>query len=316
MKHRYRIYLLIPLAIWLTACQPLPVTTQAGDSTVTAPFRFPKHQIMLSVLVDGSGPYNMLLDSGTDPSAIDINLARSLGMELTAPATTGTGAGAGSVDVIPTTIKTLQVGNFRARDIDALALDLSALGAKLGMPLHGVLGYSLLQNRIVEIDYPRLRIRVLDSPGAAEPAISLPMMFTPEDNIPVLRGLEVNGVSLLATLDTGSSRTLTLYPAAVSRLGIGSSVDTGSHETGEGFAGKSSYRAFPVSSVAIDSLQFGSQTVFALTTGNRMATSELEPQANIGNGLLKYCVLRLDYKNKLIGLRDCQVTVPDAEAVR
>ncbi len=280
---------------------------------MTVPFRFPKQQILLSVLVNGSGPYNMLLDSGTDPSAIDIGLARSIGMELSAPTSTGTGAGEGSVDVVPTTINTLEVGNLRVQDIDALALDLSALGARLGMPLHGVLGYSLLQNRIVEIDYPRRRIQFLDTSDAADPETSLPMMFTREDNIPVLQGLKVNGVSLLSTLDTGSSRTLTLYPTAVSSLEIAGSANAGSTEIGAGFAGTSSYRALSARSVDIDSLHFGSQTIFALTAGNRMATSELEPQANIGNGLLQYCILRLDYKNKRIGFRDCQVPAPTPE---
>ncbi|WP_220463683.1 aspartyl protease family protein [Sediminihaliea albiluteola] len=71
----------------------------------TTSFEFIRQQIVVSVFVNDAGPFNMLLDSGTDPSAIDLHLAQSLGTPLAAQSAEGTGAGEGKVEVIPTYLR-------------------------------------------------------------------------------------------------------------------------------------------------------------------------------------------------------------------
>ena len=46
-----------------------------------------------------------------------------------------------------------------ARDIAAATVDLSKLSERIGKPIHGVLGYSFLKDRIVQIDYPNSKLR-------------------------------------------------------------------------------------------------------------------------------------------------------------
>src|SRR6059058_6058937 len=60
----------------------LTAQTPRTDPVIEIPFEFSHNQIVISVKVDGKGPFNMLLDTGTDPSAIDIAAAKDIGLKL------------------------------------------------------------------------------------------------------------------------------------------------------------------------------------------------------------------------------------------
>ena len=49
---------------------------------VEVPFEFFHNEIIVQVKVDGKGPFNMMLDTGTDPSAVDLTTAKELGLKL------------------------------------------------------------------------------------------------------------------------------------------------------------------------------------------------------------------------------------------
>ncbi|MSV29555.1 MAG: hypothetical protein EXQ52_12555 [Bryobacterales bacterium] len=51
---------------------PVPARAQA----IETPFTFHRNEIVLQVKVNGKGPFNMLLDTGTNRSAIDLATAR------------------------------------------------------------------------------------------------------------------------------------------------------------------------------------------------------------------------------------------------
>jgi len=46
---------------------------------VEVPFEFVRNEIIVQVKVDGKGPFNMMLDTGTDPSAVDLATAKEWG---------------------------------------------------------------------------------------------------------------------------------------------------------------------------------------------------------------------------------------------
>ena len=51
------------------------VNGQAAKQAVEVPFEFAHNQIVIQVKIAGKGPYAMLLDTNTDPSAIDVATA-------------------------------------------------------------------------------------------------------------------------------------------------------------------------------------------------------------------------------------------------
>ena len=89
---RFTLYLLLFLLV-VIFCNGLTAQTAKKDRVIEIPFEFSHNQIIISVKVDGKGPFSMLLDTGTDPSAIDITAAREIGLKLGSTAHQSSGGG-------------------------------------------------------------------------------------------------------------------------------------------------------------------------------------------------------------------------------
>ena len=131
---------------------------------IEIPFEFYRNQIVLQVDIAGQGPFSMLLDTGTDPSAIDLATARRIGLKIKAEGHRVAGGGTEVNLGYETSLPVVQVGGLSARNISAIAIDLSKLSEQLGRAAHGVLGHSFLNGRTVQIDYPNRIIRFYDAP--------------------------------------------------------------------------------------------------------------------------------------------------------
>jgi predicted aspartyl protease len=51
---------------------------------VEVPFELHKDAILVQAKVNGKGPFTMMLDTGVDPSVIDLATAREIGLEVEA----------------------------------------------------------------------------------------------------------------------------------------------------------------------------------------------------------------------------------------
>lgn len=151
----------------------LALVTICGFATVASQpvemrFDFVHNQIVVKITIDGKGPFNAMIDTGTDPSAIDIGTAREIGIKL---GTTGRKSTGGGTDVnlnYACKISTLGVGPITATNVEAAALDLSRVSERMGAHIAAIIGYSFLKKRIVQFDYPRSVVRFLDrSPSTA-----------------------------------------------------------------------------------------------------------------------------------------------------
>ena len=187
----------------------------------------------------------------------------------------------------------------------AVAIDLSKRSQRLGKPIHGVLGHSLLDGRIVQIDYPKRVVRFYsqspfskasDQPNSSKRTV-LPFRY--EDNI-VIDGVLVNGKKTVADIDTGSDGTFKLTPAAVSYLRLEDEVSKAKVSTSVGYNGVSENREGKIGSVTIGGISIDAPTVifFARGTGRDKKASGI----NIGNDFLKDFVVTIDYRRKLITL--------------
>ena len=140
-------------------CWSWAICLAGAEPVVEAPFDFLHNQIVLRTVIDGQGPYNFVLDTGTHDSTIDLRLARRLRLPLGPVSREAAGAGHGRAAARETVCRRLRVGDLTVENLHAAALDLSRVSQELGRPLHGVLGYGFLEDRIVQIDYFHRRIR-------------------------------------------------------------------------------------------------------------------------------------------------------------
>lgn len=291
----------------LLAVNCLVCFAQVGnrDQVVEVPFEFYRNEIIVQVKVNGKGPFSMLLDTGTDPSAIEVTKARELGLKLEAVGKPVSGGGTSANLAYATKLPLLEVGGLSAKNVSALALDLSKVSERLGKRLDGALGHSLLNGRIVQIEYSRHVVRfyskspfakTANQPNTAKVTV-LPFRY--DDNV-LIDDVFVNGKKFVANIDTGSSGSFSLTPAAVSYLGIAEEVSRAEASTSVGFNGAAENRQGKVNNVTVGAISVAAPAVvfFGKGTGR-----DKKPWGvNIGNGFFKDFVMTIDYGRKLIRL--------------
>ena len=105
---------------------------------------------------------------------VDLALAREFGLRIdeSAPGEAA-GQGDGRATFYPSELPDLQIDEHFVGSIEAVAADLASLGAKLGRPLHAILGQSFFEGRIVQFDYEHQRLKL--EPTTIEAGFSMPI---------------------------------------------------------------------------------------------------------------------------------------------
>ena len=277
---------------------------RAFGQTLRVPFDFSQSEIGIEARVNGE-PVFILLDTGVDPSAIDLHRAEALHLNIDRNAG-GAVSGFGNTEqptAFPTTIQGFAISGRKFGSFDALASDLGALSAKYGHQVDAFIGYSFLQDKIILIDYPERTFHVLDRPSASPSGTkscrtkwSAPMQLLEGENTPLIPQLRLGDVVISATLDTGSSGSITLYEGALDLSGVRSAlVQKGEVKSG-GFQGEEKFKEY-VFNKAIGFGRFELPPGAAVTLRNvKGSPSNL---ANVGNKLFASMGLKmmLDYRH-------------------
>jgi predicted aspartyl protease len=168
-------------------------------------------RVTASVLVDGAGPFEFVIDTGANHTVVSTEIARRLAL------TPGPGAAVHSiagVEQAPSVlIQSLRIGEFGIRKVQAPVLARARLGAD------GLVGIDVLKNRRMTIDFAlnTLRIDRSEARDLRRPAPPPPsLMLSLEYVIParfrsgqlMIVDAQVGGVPVTAFLDSGSQNTI------------------------------------------------------------------------------------------------------------
>lgn len=158
--------LLTLAALQLTACDiaaPARVSVPADSLAGEVPFRLAGAggaMLLVAVMVNGDGPYDLVLDTGATLTCLDSQLVSDLELPRAAGAF-GYGAGVGGsgrVDLVR--VDSIRLGEAQAEELTACVLDLAHLGqlhgvGASGTRVHGLLGLNFLRNYRVTLDFER-----------------------------------------------------------------------------------------------------------------------------------------------------------------
>jgi predicted aspartyl protease len=259
-------------------------------------FSLIENQVVVAILLGGRGPFTSLLDVAVSPSVVDLELARELGLPIdeTAPGEAA-GQGAERATFYPSELPDLQIGEHVVGSIDAVAADLARLGAKLGRPLHAILGQSFFEGRIVQFDYEQQLLKL--NPALVDEGISLPIDGA-ADLTPVVV-VAVNGREVPVVLDTGSSLTLGIYLDAVDDLGLAAALDAAIPRSVVGARGKVEAYEGVADSLALGDVRLERVPTVFLPRPEGDPTRAL---GNLGNGFLRHTILTLDYQRRRLNI--------------
>jgi predicted aspartyl protease len=130
---------------------------EVSGETVAA--RQIKTRMTVGVMINGSGPYRFLIDSGADRSVIGATLARNIGLQPSGAVTLHDVAGSSRVETVR--IDALRVGSSEMFGIEAPALFERDLGAQ------GLVGIDALSEQRLSMDFVAKTVTVQD-PRRAE----------------------------------------------------------------------------------------------------------------------------------------------------
>ena len=174
-------------------------TLAVGGEDVKA--RKVETRLTVQVLVNGSGPYNFIVDSGADTSVVGLRIARSLQLPLGTPAILNSMTARNIVDRVK--VDHLTLGPTTVRDLQLPALRESDVGGD------GMIGIDALVEQRLMMDFENRLIKVEDA--------RIPWKRIPGEIVVVARRyrgqlilteVQAAGLTLDAVIDTGTQITI------------------------------------------------------------------------------------------------------------
>ena len=191
-----------PGALPTPAEQLEEVLVQTTEPRYVSPTRRDRiGRIWAPVLIDGKGPYRLVLDTGANRSAITTRAAQSLGSAPLATTTLVTGFTGSAV------VPTLHVSSMEVGDLLIGPTDLPVLSDVFG-GAQGVLGIEGLANKRIYADFTHDRLEIARSHGDRAKHDFIVVPLTQTDNGLLVADVHVGTVRAKAIIDTGAQGTV------------------------------------------------------------------------------------------------------------
>jgi hypothetical protein len=144
---------------------------------------------------------NFLLDTGTSPSIINIDLAAPLDLTKTAVILAALGKDSKVQGAI---LPEIEIGPIRADSLPVVLSDLSRLEKDLGIPIAGVIGLDVLSRATFRLDYEK---KSIEFGKFTQGGITVPL---PEGSSIALAEVNWGGTLVRMLVDTGSDQLVLL----------------------------------------------------------------------------------------------------------
>jgi predicted aspartyl protease len=193
--------LLAVFAVTAGGQQPVP----PADTTLFAsPTRKDRvGRIMAPVMINGRGPFRLIVDTGASHSTVSPQLAQTLGLQPSNDVPILVNGITGTAQVPSVPIDELRVGDLVFRSIRA-----PVVWAPLMAGADGILGLAGLKDERILVEFTRNRVTISRSPRNIAPKgfMRIPAIRM-ENGLMVIEG-RVGGIRARAVVDTGAERSM------------------------------------------------------------------------------------------------------------
>ncbi|WP_241738895.1 aspartyl protease family protein [Pontibacter beigongshangensis] len=195
------------------------VTFVTKRKSITVPFHFIHNLMIIPVQINNSPPLNFILDTGVKNILIThleysdtLNLKHASEIEI---------KGLGTGDTLKAYYSkgnSLKMKGIEGQNQDVYVLkeDIFNLSSRMGMPVHGIIGYDIFKNFIVKINYSAQNITLYRPDAVLKPhkrGENYPLYLERDKAYIYARVRQHNGdtVRVKLVVDTGASHSLSLY---------------------------------------------------------------------------------------------------------
>ena len=274
----------------------LVLAVAVSSRNASIPFTYFDNRMIIRCMVDGKGPFDMIVDTGAPVVAVTPETAHRLAKNVH-DAGMVSGAGNYTVQSGGTTLQRLSIGSLSFNNVSAEVIDLSEIREKFHFPhLDGIIGYPILKQfaTFVNVDAGTLSFT---KTLPVLPANTVTTSF--EGVLPVIHGT-IDGIAASILVDTGDRSSLTLFgPFAERHAFYGRYPSKKNIVTGYGLGGPIYADVFTLPNLYVLGSRLNSVVTRASRqTGGVFASSE--ESGSVGTGVLKRFNIIYDYPHHAI----------------
>jgi predicted aspartyl protease len=173
-----------------------PASASTAQNSGELPFRLVHSSLVVATgSLNGVPAHHLLIDTGTNPTVLDVAVARKLGVQGKTSDLRTLGGGIPGTSGI---LSTVGLGPILARSVPVFVADLSFMKQDLGENIDAVIGLDVLKAETFTIDYERRRIVFGPAPQSPNwvPFAGGPPMITVET--------QIDGQTKRLLVDTGA----------------------------------------------------------------------------------------------------------------
>lgn len=195
-----------------------PVFTHL-DRTVSIPAELTHGTLFVDVMINGAGPFHMLVDTGCSGSIITPEVALAAEVQSTGEPryleAVNSFGNAGSMQYVVLDHLDLAGASFEGVSAGIVSLDLQSRIA--GTRIDGILGYTLFSDLFLTLDFPSRRIILSRAFPANLPPLRSQLAIQEDNDVPFV-DLNVQGRNLRVMIDSGANDNLELNRDTAAKL--------------------------------------------------------------------------------------------------
>jgi predicted aspartyl protease len=129
-------------------------TNQQNPRTTRIRFRINRtgNLIVVQAIINGKGPYDMIVDTGASTTLITPIVARRTGVRMDGATAKATGANGNTTATLARS-NSFALGSIEVKNLQVAVMSLTAVSRATGLRVGGVIGFNFLKHFRVTIDY-------------------------------------------------------------------------------------------------------------------------------------------------------------------
>jgi predicted aspartyl protease len=189
-----------------------PFFTRVGEP-VSVPAEIADHVIFVSVMVNGHGPFRVMVDTGCSVTLVSPGLAEAVGAIASDPEESfvvAQNALGNPTDVQRVALGSIDLGGVRFEGVLAAVSDtFDELSVIHGRRVDGALGFPLFQDLFLGLDFPNRRVLLGSQWPTNTPAIRASLPVVEHADVPFVQ-VQIQGKPVDVLIDTGANHALHL----------------------------------------------------------------------------------------------------------
>jgi hypothetical protein len=306
-----RILMILAGAILILGLSPLPYAkVQLDESTrnegllASTPFQLYGNVILMELSVDESTPLNFIFDTGAGGTVINAPIADRL--DIVGDETVPREGATGMAEIVQSTDHTVYVEDISFQDVTLGIAELGHIEKRIGTPIDGVIGWLILSQYAVRIDYDTMLIEIYDNNkfeyDFGDSGYTLEVQGTAIFTNVTVAFKSGNTFTGKVLVDTGAGSTFYFNTPFIEENDLLAEMDNYYERETQSISTESAHvYTTMLANLSISNYDFSTLPV-AMAIAEAGASSWSGPMGILGNGVLKHFNIFIDLQQKRMSL--------------